>query len=191
MMIQIEEDELRELLTERNHLRLQVSELQAQMTTMVETSQARRVRAFHAKFGHLVQSTPAVPAEELVRFRIRLVAEEFLELIDATFDNDGEISGHYSYAAQRDLIRCTLALIIQQFPIDVDMVDFADAMTDLDYVVEGTRATFGIDGAPAFSEVQRANMDKDPNGPDGKPIKPLGWRAPDIDLVLRRQGWSG
>lgn len=34
-------------------------------------------------------------------------------------------------------------------------------------------------------------MAKDPNGPDGKPVKPLGWTAPDMVAVLRAQGWRG
>jgi predicted HAD superfamily Cof-like phosphohydrolase len=46
---------------------------------------------------------------------------------------------------------------------------------------------------PVWMEVQRSNMHKiGPDGvvvrrPDGKILKPEGWRAPDIDLVLSLQ----
>lgn len=168
----------------------QVTALQERMTAMVESTRARCVRAFHAKFKHPVRHTPAVPADDEVRFRLRLIAEEFLELVDATFDNDGSVSGS-SYQAQRDLVRCALRLVIDQFPLSVRLADFVDALEDTSYVIEGTHAVFGVDSAPVAAEVQRANIEKDPNGPDGKPVKPPGWRPPDIEGVLRAQGWQG
>jgi predicted HAD superfamily Cof-like phosphohydrolase len=63
-------------------------------------------------------------------------------------------------------------------------------MADLDYVVEGTRLEFGIDGEPIAAEVHRANMAKTegPVAPDGKRLKPPGWTPPDIAGVLRKQG---
>lgn len=182
--IQIDEAELRDLLTERNHLRLQVAELQAQQSLMVEAMPSRCVRAFHKKFGHPVAVEPRVPNEPIVRFRIRLIAEEFCELLDATYhDQDADVR------FQLSRVREALERLVRHLPHDVDLVAFVDALADLDYVVEGTRAAFGVRGEPIFAEVHRANLSKDPNGADGKPSKPPGWRPPEIERLLREQGW--
>ena len=49
-----------------------------------------------------------------------------------------------------------------------DIVEVADALTDLLYVVYGAGHSFGINLDKCFEEVQRSNMSK--LGEDGKPI---------------------
>ena len=49
-----------------------------------------------------------------------------------------------------------------------DLVEVADALTDLLYVVYGAGHAFGIDLDKCFDEVQRSNMSK--LGEDGKPM---------------------
>jgi predicted HAD superfamily Cof-like phosphohydrolase len=51
---------------------------------------------------------------------------------------------------------------------DKDIVEVADALTDLLYVVYGAGHAFGIDLDKCFNEVHRSNMSK--LGLDGKPI---------------------
>ena len=51
---------------------------------------------------------------------------------------------------------------------DKNIVEVADALTDLLYVVYGAGHAFGIDLDKCFTEVQRSNMSK--LGDDGKPI---------------------
>ena len=51
---------------------------------------------------------------------------------------------------------------------DEDIVEVADALTDLLYVVYGAGHSFGIDLDKCFDEVQRSNMSK--LDLDGKPI---------------------
>jgi len=51
---------------------------------------------------------------------------------------------------------------------DRDMIEVADALTDLLYVVYGAGHAFGIDLDECFSEVHCSNMSK--LGKDGKPI---------------------
>ena len=51
---------------------------------------------------------------------------------------------------------------------DIDILEVADALTDILYVVYGAGHAFGIDLDKCFKEVQRANMSK--LGKDGKPI---------------------
>ena len=49
-----------------------------------------------------------------------------------------------------------------------DLLEVADALTDLLYVTYGAGCAYGIDLDKCFQEVQRANMSK--LGEDGKPI---------------------
>lgn len=186
-------DDLQDLFKERALLREQVTALQAASTLHVEASLTRQVRAFHLKFGHPIANFPAVPDDAQVRFRLALIAEEFMELLAAAADNTAE--------EQVEWLGAQLSAFVRDAPLIVDLPEFTDAMADLDYVVEGTRAVFGIYGPPIAREVQRANMDKDAvqvaeadsakRGERIKPVKPAGWRGPDVVGELRRQGWLG
>lgn len=52
-----------------------------------------------------------------------------------------------------------------------DIVEVLDALTDLQYVLDGAYLSFGLQNKkmPAFNEVHRSNMSK--LGEDGKPIR--------------------
>ena len=78
-----------------------------------------------------------------------------------------------------------------QYGIDnKDLVEIADALTDLLYVVYGAGHSFGIDLDECFHEVHRSNMSK--LGPDFKPIKredgkvmkPSTYSPPNLKAVL-------
>lgn len=71
-----------------------------------------------------------------------------------------------------------------------DLVETADALTDLLYVVYGAGHAFGIDLDACFSEVHRSNMSKlDSNGrpiyrEDGKVLKGPNYFEPDLKSIL-------
>ena len=73
-----------------------------------------------------------------------------------------------------------------------DLVEVADALTDLLYVLLGTYVSHGLQrcAVPLFDEVHRSNMSKlDANGrpvhrDDGKVLKSQQYRAPDVHAVL-------
>lgn len=73
---------------------------------------------------------------------------------------------------------------------DRDMVQIADALTDLLYVVYGAGHSFGIDLDECFQEVHASNMSK--LGEDGRPIyredgkvmKGPGYFEPDLEGIL-------
>ena len=73
---------------------------------------------------------------------------------------------------------------------DRDMVQIADALTDILYVVYGAGHTFGIDLDECFEEVHRSNMSKlgDSGRPiyreDGKVLKGPGFFEPDLEGIL-------
>ena len=73
---------------------------------------------------------------------------------------------------------------------DRDMVQIADALTDILYVVYGTGHAFGIDLDECFQEVHSSNMSKlGSNGKpihreDGKVMKGPGYFEPDLEGIL-------
>ncbi len=188
--MQIDPSELADILNERSHLRKQVTELQAELGAKTEKSLYRTVGRFHQKFGHPVEHTPHVPEDAQVRFRLKLIAEEFIELLEACDIAQG-------ITELRELV-----VKMIEGPVDVDLPEFVDAMGDLDWVVEGTRLVFGVLGEPVLREIERANMEKDPvyvatkdehhrtPDPKAKPTKPAGWTPPNIAAVLERLGWK-
>jgi predicted HAD superfamily Cof-like phosphohydrolase len=176
--VSIEESDYARLVAERDHLRAQVAELQNESSKRAEASLARTVRAFHFRFGHPVAWKPDVPSADMVRFRAKLVTEEFFELLRALFPG--------APLAKQS----TLWPLIETASLDVNLPELVDAMADLAYVVEGTAAVFGVHMPPIAAAVHAANMAKDPNGADGKPVKPEGWKSPDIRGLLMEQGWQ-
>jgi predicted HAD superfamily Cof-like phosphohydrolase len=143
-----------------------------------------QVLEFHRAMSVPVVFEPKVASNDRVRLRCSLLAEEFFEtlgsmlVLESTIDRD---------ARSTVMDACKFAVV------EVDMLGLVDGLADLDYVVEGTRLEFGVDGAPIAAEVHRANMAKvgGPVRADGKRLKPEGWKPPNIAEELWRQGWQG
>jgi hypothetical protein len=100
------------------------------------------VRAFHEAFQP-EQGTgtdhPHVPDEASVRLRLRLVFEEAFELLKActakTLHFEDEVMS-----------------FIQEARMVVDIVEVADALADLAYVIEGANLAYGIDSRSVLAE---------------------------------------
>jgi predicted HAD superfamily Cof-like phosphohydrolase len=123
---------------------------------------AALVRSFHERFGLTVSSQPSKPSAELAALRQRLLVEEVAEL--------GEAVGGGSLA------------------------EVAHELADVVYVAYGTALTYGIELDVVVAEVHRANLSKLPPSGDrteGKVLKGDDYRPPDVEAVLRRQGWEG
>lgn len=77
-----------------------------------------------------------------------------------------------------------------------DIVEVADAIADLLYVVYGAARTFGIPVREVFAEVHRSNMTKlDDNGEpivraDGKVMKGSNFSPPDLRPILEKAGYA-
>ena len=96
----------------------------------------------------------------------------------------------------RDVIDLRIDLIeeeLQELEVAVansDMVEVADALTDLLYVIYGAGHAFGIDLDACFEEVHRSNLTKlGPNGrairrEDGKIMKSENFEEPNLEAVL-------
>jgi len=140
------------------------------------------VREFHEALAVPAPAIPAVPDAERIRLRMRLVTEECIEMLEAVYGT--------SSLAVCDM-RGFMRTLIETMPPRVDLVSLADALADLDYVVEGTRQEFGIDGGPIADEVHASNMTKvgAPKDASGKVTKGPGYRPPSIGECLVQQGW--
>jgi len=108
-----------------------------------------------------------------IALRLDLISEEFGELQEAIFSwnmaetMDGKVSA---------------------------LIDIADALADLDYVVNGAFVAFGLPGTELCEEVHRSNMTKlDRNGDpilreDGKVLKSDLYEPPQLMTVLIDSG---
>jgi len=131
-----------------------------------------------------VSDTPHIPAPDRLRLRMRLIAEEVLELFDEVYmPHEQELTALHE-AFQTILFR-------DPGTINANVAMIADALADIDYVVEGMRQEAGINGIRIAEEVHRANMAKFAEGSyrreDGKQMKPPDWQPPNIQGVLNTQ----
>jgi len=147
-----------------------------------------QVEEFMVAAKQEIKTSPGAPSDDVIRLRAKLVVEETFELLEALFKTEAD-DRFYSD------IKSSLSVVMNNYPIRVDMVEVADACGDIDYVTEGLRLAFGINGKPIADEVQRTNMEKFGEGSwvresDGKQMKPPGWKAPDILKLLKEQGYE-
>jgi len=148
------------------------------------------VKDFMVKFGQHRQDKPGWPPQEVLDLRIRLIAEEFTELVQA--------AGYECYLSigrvndQGEEVADVFEALPNQRK-NPDFAAFVDAHADLEYVLNGTLESCGVQGQPVWDEVHAANMRKEGGATrkDGKICKPEGWVGPDIERVLREQGWEG
>lgn len=107
-----------------------------------------------------------------------------------TFEGHLEVTPKFPPPAEQDL---AYALINEELgelreAINAkDIVEVADALGDLLYVVYGAALRFGMDLQPVFDEIHRSNMTKKGGykRADGKWIKPSTYQPPQIEKVLR------
>lgn len=142
------------------------------------------VRQFMAAFNQPLPATPQWPDQETMDLRVRLVAEEFCEWL-----RDSGYEVHLQIDRERGH---KLVYVLDRAPGTASLPKSADALIDLLYVTIGSLLAMGIDMWPLWKAVQQANMAKI-GGPvvNGKQLKPMGWKPPAIDALLREQGWKG
>lgn len=119
-------------------------------------------RAFHHAMGIPSPTAPFVPTVTARERRLRLILEEFLELVEAMgfrLVHVGETNG--GHASDE-------VALLHVEASRYDVVETADALGDLNVVVNGTSAEFGIPQEAVDYEIYCSNMTK--LGPDGKPI---------------------
>ncbi len=142
-----------------------------------------QVAAFHNAFGIPVVEKPTIPPTNRLQLRLRLIAEEFVELLAA------------AGCAVDDLYRVEAATADAIKTADsgaCSMIGCVDAFADLKVVITGSELEFGVNGDAVTDEVMASNLSKVGSTirEDGKINKDApGFFRPDIARVLRFQGW--
>jgi predicted HAD superfamily Cof-like phosphohydrolase/DNA-binding transcriptional regulator YiaG len=152
------------------------------VTELRRVDHQRQVREFHTVVvGSALPNYPAVPPKPILDRQLRLITEEYLELMEAVY---GEGSLRLALARQQ------LHAVIELETPNVNFIELMDASADLEYVNIGLNLWCGVDGNGVFSVVHESNMAK-AGGPkrasDGKQLKPASWKPPDIAAEIERQ----
>lgn len=146
----------------------------------------KSVRKFMELAKQPALDKPGVPDEATRLLGMRLVAEEaFFELAEALgfeirLGNESGNHGVYS-----------VGQLWFKPSGEPNLVEIADALGDGLYVLLWVANACGIDMEPILAEVCKNNLDKfGPGhsfGPDGKLVKPPGFKGPDIANLLENQ----
>lgn len=137
------------------------------------------VREFHETYNlPLEYGTPSVNRER-VHMRMSLISEEFAELVGAVYGKEARTKIEEAYKE---------AVALDDHTRDV--IETADALADLVYVIYGMALEMGIPLAKVLAQVQASNLSK--LGADGKPIyredgkvlKGPGFFPPNVALAL-------
>ena len=114
----------------------------------------------------------------------------FMQTYGQEVKNKAEFSNEKTNKLRIDLIKEELEEL-QQAMKDKNLLEVADALTDILYVTYGAGHAFGIDLDKCFEEVQNSNMSK--LGSDGKPLynesgkvmKGPNYFKPDLSKFIR------
>ncbi len=147
-------------------------------------------------FHQVMPDTPQWPDQDTMDLRVRLKAEEFCEwLMDSGYEYVVNAQRVYRVNDDLDSIpvfdSSTIDMLSESTEENRELPKSADALIDDLYVTVGALLAMGIDMWPLWDAVHAANMAKI-GGPvvNGKQMKPEGWKAPDIEALMREQGWS-
>ncbi len=130
------------------------------------TTNADRIREFHAVMKPALPTTPQLPPLDILQMRKTLIEEE-VEEVTAVFQQ--------IFAAPDQDEELNLSNLVHE-------------LIDLLYVTYGAIQTCGVDPDAVFAEVHAANMRKvgGPRRADGKILKPADWHPADVRGVLER-----
>jgi predicted HAD superfamily Cof-like phosphohydrolase len=139
---------------------------------------------FHRAMGQTIGSPVEPDCTVDLALRVRLIAEEFEELLVALEPKlkPGIVEGVKHWLDAFELLQ------EKGEAAAPDVVEVADSLADILYVTAGAGVAWGILLAFVFDEVHRSNMAKS-DGPvreDGKRLKPPGWTPPDVAGVIDR-----
>lgn len=166
----------------------------------------QRTIEFHEAFKHPVRSTPQTLCRTEAILALALIEEEYLELVDALFPTvRADMASDHAASTPVGWLRCAeenhadsveLGLVDEDWfedrrpKYEPNLIEVADALADLDVVVNGAGIRHGFDMQALSREVFASNMSKlDADGkpiyhPNGKIAKSSLFREPDIAGAL-------
>jgi len=158
-------------------------------SNLTHTSQVREFT--EESLGCKMPTTPSKMSKDEVKFIVRMVLSEMLELCTTVTSNVEEAHEFFG--------DCCLELDKPK-PFDISskndveiMAEQYDAFVDAWYYMLNTAVKKGVDLDGIFKVVHKANMDKRfadgtfHRREDGKVLKPDGWKEPDIVGEIKRQ----
>jgi predicted HAD superfamily Cof-like phosphohydrolase len=145
----------------------------------------KNVREFMQKAGQDTPDVLTIPDEATRILRVKILLEEVFEYADA-------MGVGIAARSAGDKLAVLLNDDTVEFAIkgDVDLVEVADAIADVDYINNGNAIAMGIDMEPIKVEVQRSNMSKFIDGhrrDDGKWVKGPSYSPADVVGELAKQ----
>lgn len=150
------------------------------------------VKQFMRVFQQAYSDTPTDTVDSsIIKLRLKLALEELEELFFATMNRQSQKLVNIHFKQINSFIEA-----LDDSSFSINLIDIADALTDIEYINNGTAAVFGIPLDATFREVHRSNMSKlDADGKpvfreDGKVIKSDLYSPPDLDSVLASYGYS-
>lgn len=132
------------------------------------TTHYKDVKDFMTIFGQATPAELSTPTLPIIQLRLKLILEEFIELTEAVLTEERVEHSNVTWLLSHLNHADELIGKLTYDDLDVDLVEVADAITDIDYVNTGAAVAFGFNLDDTFNEVHRSNMSK--LGPDGKPI---------------------
>lgn len=146
----------------------------------------KRVLSFMRLAGQTVRDTPTLPTMEERKLRARLILEEALETIGAL-----GLAPCIQVDDGRSVYLDEKEITFDQDDGGLDLAEIADGCADIMVVTTGTLIACGIHDLSLQKCVDENNLEKfGPGGyrrEDGKWVKPLTHKPPDIARVLREQ----
>jgi predicted HAD superfamily Cof-like phosphohydrolase len=158
------------------------------------------VRQFHEVYRLPIAKQLTAGDAKLRRLRVALIAEELCELAQALgVSLELEVKPARQEQSEAEPKRVMNGMYRKTWiaPAElcyadehVDMVEAADALGDLDYVVQGGNIVFGIPAGLVMYDIHVSNLSKlDENGQPiydehGKVVKGPNFKEPDIKAVL-------
>lgn len=132
----------------------------------------QEIKEFMIRAGQDCPYKPTVPTIEVAELRIKLIKEELNELYEAI-----GLGRKFVAQDETELVPCNL-------------IEVADAVTDLLVVTIGCAIACGIDIQPCWDEVHRSNMTKFIDGykrEDGKWIKGPSYSPANLKPIIEKQ----
>ena len=143
----------------------------------------QKVGEFMKAYEQDVHTTARFPMEKIRQLRFDLIEEELDELAEAMYNQEDleETNDNGELSSESEFINDS----------QENLIEIADALTDLLYVVYGAGHAYGINLDACFDEVQRSNMSKlDENGKaikreDGKILKGPNYSPPNLRGIVK------
>ena len=143
-----------------------------------------KVKLWQVATGNPVAAQIGIPPYDRVRLRAKLLMEETMETVGALI---GIPKNH-----TKAFVHANNLAIENELDPKTDLVEVADGLADMLFVLIGTALEIGIPLEPVFDEVCRSNMSKigAAKREDGKTGKGDNYSPPEIGRILAENGWA-